>query len=214
PTAVFLLAAVPWVVFHHAVNYAVGGGWVPVNMVPEYLDWPGSPFDRSNMTGVARHDLAGLWLYARDMLIGPEGFLLCKLPWLLAVAAAWLVLVRPGPDRIEQAALAGWCVVVWAIYAVLSDNFGGSCLTVRWFVPFLVPGFWPLARLLAEWRTFRIDFAVLTFWGLVLAYHMWPLGPWALVPIPHFWDVAWAGLWAWFVARVLAVAWWFVTRRG
>src|SRR5262249_59209697 len=43
PTAVFLLTALPWVVFHHAVNYAVGGVLLPINMVPEYLDWPGSP---------------------------------------------------------------------------------------------------------------------------------------------------------------------------
>jgi len=214
PTAVFLLAALPWVVFHHAVNYAVGHVWVPLGMVPEYLDWPGSTFDRSNMTGIARHDAAGLFFYARDMLIGQDGFLLCNLPLLLAVAAGWLVLVRPGPDRIEIAALAGWCVAVWAIYAVLSDNFGGVCLTIRWFVPFLVPGFWLLARLLAEWRTFRIDFAVLTFWGLVMAWHMWPLGPWGMVTVPYFWDVAWAGVWSWGVARVLAIAWWLVKRRG
>src|SRR5581483_2921727 len=114
----------------------------------------------------------------------------------------------------EIAALAGWCVAVWAIYAVLSDNFGGVCLTIRWFVPFLVPGFWLLARLLAEWRTFRIDFAVLTFWGLVMAWHMWPLGPWGMVTVPYFWEVGWAGVGSWGVARVLAIAWWLVKRSG
>lgn len=214
PVVVFLLAALPWFVLHHAINYSVGHVWVPLNMVPEYLEWPGSPFDRSNMTGIARHDAVGLWFYARDLLIGPESFLLCNLPLLLAVAAGWLVLVRPGPDRIELAALGVWCVAVWAIYSVLSDNAGGACLTIRWFVPLLVPGFWLLARLLTDWRTFRLDFVVLTFWGLVLSWHTWSVGPWTIDPIPHFWDVAWAALWSWGVARVVAIIWWFVRRRG
>lgn len=214
PIAVFLLAALPWLIFHHAVNYAVGRVWVPLGMVPEYLDWPGSPFDRSNMTGIARHDVAGLWFYARDMLIGPDGFLLCNLPLLLAVAAGWLVLVRPGPDRIELAALAAWCVVVWGIYAALSDNFSGWCLSMRWFVPLVVPGFWLLARLLAEWRTFRLDFIVLLCGGLVLGWRMWVSGPWEPFPPPRMWEIVWPTLGAWAAARLLAIGWWLVNRRG
>ena len=196
------------------MNYAVGHVWVPLGMVPEYLDWPGSPFNRANMTGLARHDAGWVMLYARDMLIGPEGFLLCNLPLLLAVAAGWLVLLRPDPDRIELAVLAGWCVLVWAIYAVLSDNLSGWCLSMRWFVPFVVPGFWLLARLLAQWRIFRLDFVVLLCGGLVLGWRMWLLGPWEPFPQPRLWEVVRPTLWTWGAVRLLAIVWWFVKRRG
>jgi hypothetical protein len=213
PTLAVLLGAMPWLALHHAIHYSIGHVWVPLNMVPEYLEWPGSPFDRTNMTGIARHDAQGLGLYARDLLIGPEGFLLCNLPLLLAVAAGWLVLVRPGPNRIELTLLAAWCFGVWATYSVLSDNGGGACLSIRWFVPLLVPGYWLLARLVAEWRTFRVDFAVLTGWGFILAWHMWTVGPWTIWPIPFFWDVVWAAVWSWGLARVVALCGWLVWRR-
>ena len=40
----YLAGAPPWVVAHEWVNYSIGHVWVPLNMVPEYLEWPGSPF--------------------------------------------------------------------------------------------------------------------------------------------------------------------------
>jgi hypothetical protein len=210
PIVAFILGALPWVIVHHAIHFTIGHVWVPLNMIPEYLEWPGSPFDRTNMTGIARHDTMGLFLYARDLLIGNESFLLCNLPLLLAVAAGWLVLIRPGIDRIELTVLGVWCIGVWWTYSILSDNAGGACLSIRWFVPLVVPGFWLLARLLTEWRTFRIDFLVLTVWGLILSWHMWTVGPWTIVPIPHFWDVVRAALWSWGLARVVALCYWVV----
>ena len=48
------LAMLPCVAAGHAINYAVGGDWLtPLNMHPEYLAWPGSPF-AATMTGVVR----------------------------------------------------------------------------------------------------------------------------------------------------------------
>ena len=54
----------------------------------------GSPFDRSNMTGIARHTPFGLLDYTRELLIGESGFLVFNLPLLLPVAMCWRVLVR------------------------------------------------------------------------------------------------------------------------
>ena len=81
----------PWVVAHLGVNYAIGGVFVPLNMVPEYLRWPGSPFDESNMTGVSRHSPPGLVVYLRELLIGESGFLVFNLPLFLAVVMGWRV---------------------------------------------------------------------------------------------------------------------------
>ena len=81
----------------------------------------------------------------------------------------WRVLVRPVPDRLELAAMMAWSAIVVAVYAVLSDNLGGFALSIRWFVPLLVPGFWVLARLLVEWPALRIDFTVLAAFGLIVS---------------------------------------------
>lgn len=201
--AAFLLASLPWAAAHHAINYAIGGVWlVPLNMVPEYLDWPGSIFDTSNMTGVVRHTPLGLVAYTWLLLFGRVGFVVCNPPLFLALAFGWRVLARSLPDRVELAALAGWCVAVVGVYAVLSDNYGGTCLSVRWFVPLLVPAFWVLARLLVAFPHCRPDFAVLTLGGLVASAMMWPCGPWQTRPDPPVNWVVGFTVAAWVAVRV------------
>ena len=201
--AVTALAVLPWVVAGHGLNYAIGREWFrPLNMNPEYLRWPGSTFDPSNMTGVYRSRSAiGVATYALELLFGLRGFLTHNLPLLLAVPAAWLLLRRPGRDRVELIGLVAWAVVGWALYTLLSNNRGGGCVSVRWFLPFLVPGFWVLARLLAEYPQFRPDFVALAAWGAVLGAVMWWGGPWRLRMVPMYWPILGAALITWAVVR-------------
>lgn len=201
--ALFLVGTLPWVVAHESVNYFIGHVWVPLNMVPQYLEWPGSPFDRSNMTGLARHTPFGLAQYFCELLIGESGFLVFNLPLFLAIAMGWRVFARGGRDRLELAAMILWSVVVVALYATLSDNFGGYCLSIRWFVPLLVPGFWILARLLVELPTLRIEFTVLVAWGLVVSWLSWPSGPWLVVEQPRVNSIAWAAVATWAAIRAV-----------
>ncbi len=49
--SLFVLGALPWLVLHHALNYAIGGTFQPANANPEYFCWPGSPFSARNLTG-------------------------------------------------------------------------------------------------------------------------------------------------------------------
>ena len=51
PFFTFVLAALPWFVLHHVLNYAIGGTVKPANANPEYFRWPGSPFAVGNLTG-------------------------------------------------------------------------------------------------------------------------------------------------------------------
>jgi hypothetical protein len=171
--------------------------------VPEYLDWPGSPFNRSNMTGIARHTPASLINYLRELLIGESGFLTFNLPLFLAVVMGWRVLVHRVPDRPELAAMIAWSVIVVVVYAVLSDNLGGYCLSIRWFVPLLVPGFWVLARLLDEYPSLRVDFAVLAAWGLVVSWLAWPAGPWLVVDQPNVTLIARVAVGTWLGVRMV-----------
>lgn len=222
--AVCGVAMLPCIVAGHAINYAIGGDWLkPLNMHPEYLAWPGSPF-ATTMTGVVRPRPLAQALYTLDLLFGKKGFLTHNLPLLLAVTAGALVLRRGRPseprpsgserehslpdgrgsDRVELFALGAWCVVGWLLYGVLSKNHGGGCVSIRWFVPFLAPGFWLLAKVLKERPEFRRDFLALSAWGLVLGVSAFLVGPWWPRNVPLYWWVFGGSLLTWGVVRYFA----------
>jgi hypothetical protein len=198
------LGMLPLVLAGHAVNAAVAGEWLrPPNMNPEFLSWPGSPFDATNITGVARPRPVAQFLYALDLLFGKKGFVTHNPPLLLAATAGLLVLFRPGRDRAELLALAAWAAAGWALYGVLSKNHGGGCVSVRWFLPFLAPGFWLLARVLVERPGCRPDFVILSAWGAVLAAAAWAVGPWTVRVVPGYWVVFAGSLVTWAVLKVV-----------
>lgn len=199
-------AVLPCVIAGHAINFAIGGDWLkPLNMHPEYLAWPGNPFD-TTMTGVVRTRYVAQFTYTLDLLFGKKGFLTHNPPLMLALAAGALVLRRAGRHRVELLALSAWCVIGWLMYGVLSKNHGGGCVSIRWFVPFLAPGFWLLAKVLVERPEFRRDFAALAACGVPLAASAWLIGPWWGRVVPGYWWVFGTSLVAWALVR------WHATR--
>lgn len=204
PVAACALGMLPPILAGHAINYAIGGDFIkPLNMHPEYLAWPGSPF-ATTMTGVVRPRPVAQFLYTLDLLFGKKGFLTHNPSLLLAVVAGVLVLKRGGRDRVELLALLAWCAVGWLMYGVLSKNHGGACVSVRWFVPFFAPGFWLLAKLIAERPELRRDFVALAAWGVPLAASAWLVGPWWMRNVPGYWWVFGGSLLTWAAVRAFA----------
>ena len=201
----FSLAVLPWVAAGIGINYAIGGLWKPINMYPEHFQFPGTPFTQENLTGFFRHEPLNQFLYAAGMLFGKQGFLNHNLPLLLCVVAGWSVLrSKTEENRAGVLMLLGWCGATWLMYAVLSNNMGGGCCSVRWFVPFLAPGFWLLAKVLTERPEFRRDFLVLAACGVPLAASAWVVGPWWLRNVPFYWWVFGGSLLTWGVVRATA----------
>ena len=64
--------------------------------------------------------------------------------------------------RTETVCFGLWGLGVWLVYAALSNNYGGVCCTIRWFVPLLAPAYFWLALLLRDLPQYRIDFVVLS----------------------------------------------------
>ena len=207
PTALLWigLAALPWAVLHHAVTYAYAGTLGPPNANPAFFDYPGTWFGPRDLTGRWNHDSLGAFaVYAFLMLFGPRGFLLSNPTLLLALpAAAWVL------RRTEAVCYGLFAAGVWLVFAALSTNDGGACCSIRWFVPLLAPAYWALARLLRDYPQYRIDFAVLSTWGAVLAACSWGYGPFGsfdyLPLFPYvFWSAAAAGLLTWAACRAVA----------
>jgi hypothetical protein len=189
PLAVFALVALPWLVLHHAVNYATGATLIPANAVAAYFDWPGCPFNATNMTGGWKHDSIGHFLlYAAGLLAGKKGLLGHNLPLFLAVPALWHLL-RRSPHLPEVVFAAGLSGGVWLMYAVNSTNSSGLCLSIRWFVPLLAPGYFLLALYLKRSPGAVRDLLILSASGLLLTALGWWHGPWFQHMLPGFWPV-------------------------
>jgi len=204
PVSLFLLSALPWLVLHHAVNYAVGGTFKPANAVPEYFLWPGCSFNPNNLTGGWQHPNIGhfLW-YAFELLGSKKGFLNHNPSLFLLLPALILLPRRRLAERPELLLAIAWNAGTWLAYAATSNNASGLCCSVRWFVPLLVSSYYVLALLLREYPRYRADFLLLSGWGLVLAAIMAWHGTWMKHMIPFYWPIvaatllSWAGLRVW-----------------
>jgi hypothetical protein len=186
----FATAALPWLVLHHVVNYLVGGTLKPANAVAEYFQWPGSTFNVQNMTGGWQHaDVKGFVVYAAGLLLGKRGFLGHNLPFTLVIPA-WFVLLRRRPGEWPELLTAGvWCGGTWLLYALTSNNYSGQCCSIRWFVPFLAPGYYVLAVFLRDGAAYLGAFLILSGFGALMAGLMWSQGPWMKHMVPLYWPL-------------------------
>lgn len=190
PLGAFILAALPWLVLHHVVNYSVGGTLKPANAVPEYFDWPGCTFNAQNITGSWQHPtVLHFFLYAADMLLGKRGFLGHNVSLFLALPALLVLLRRRLVEWPELLLGGAWCGGTWLLYAATSNNSSGLCCSIRWFVPLLAPCYYVLGLLLREYPRMSWVFLILSGWGGVMAGLMWWQGPWMKHMVPLYWPI-------------------------
>jgi hypothetical protein len=197
----FAAAALPWLLLHHALNYAVGGCWRPANALAEYFRWPGSPFNAGNLTGGWPHStLGGLFVYAAALLLGKRGFVGHNLPLFLLVPLAW----RWWQDGRWRRPGVLWalmtCGGTWVVYAANSNNSSGQCLSIRWFVPLLAPAYYMLALGVRASRAARTQLLLLSAWGVLLGALMGE-GPWSKHMVPGFWPLQAVALLTWMLLR-------------
>jgi hypothetical protein len=94
-------------------------------------------------------------------------------------------------------------VGTWLVYAIASNNYSGSCYSIRWFVPLLAPFYGLLALFLKENPEWDGDLLILGTWGLVMSVVMWLKGPWVHAAVPGFWLFQAGALISWLGYRVL-----------
>lgn len=199
--ALLLVGIAPGVIAHHLWNYQVGGTLVPANAVPQYLDWPGSPFNDVNRTGGLKHSPVGFVLYAIDLVIGKKGILLHSMPlWLLP--AATILLIRDRSFRARVIWVVTWCFLTVLLYAATSTNYSGHAVSVRWFVPLIAPGYWLVMLLLRTYPCYWGDFLWLSLCGTVIGVLTWMQGTWASKMPPGLWGLVAVALIGWGIVRL------------
>jgi hypothetical protein len=204
--AVFAAAALPWLAVHHALNYAIGGTFKPVGSLPEYFDWPGTPFHAQNMTGVWNHPTpADFVRYALGLLFEPAwGFFWHNLPLLLTLSGFFIVWRRRPAEWPELFGFSAWAVMTWLLYSALSVNHAGDCCSVRWFTPLLAAGYYLLAVLLRDDARYNSGFLTLTAIACAQGVYMWAAGPWHEPAAPQFRMLQLAGAASWLVWLIWA----------
>lgn len=200
---VVLLAALPWLALHHAVNFAIGGTIKPAAAVREYLEWPGSPCLDSFTGQWSHHSIGHATSYAVQLLVGKKGFLGHNMPLLLMFPALACLVRRRTPYLMEAWMCLAMCGGAWLIYSVASSNYAGACCSIRWFVPLLGPGYFLIMLLLHEAPRRAADLGVLTVGGAALMLTAWPEGPWRLGVLPAYWPLLGTTLLAWVGCRWL-----------
>jgi hypothetical protein len=199
----FAVGCVPWLVLHHSVNYMIAGTIGPANAKADYLNWPGSPFNSGNMTGHWQHPGVFRFItYSLELLLGPKGFMIHNQVLVLATLGMPFLWRRVRRERAELV----WCAVVscgtFFAYAATSNNYSGQCVSIRWFVPLLAPGFFCLALLLRERPAWFGDFLILGFFGLIWGIAAWVGGPWHKPPLLLLWILLACGQLGWLARRV------------
>jgi len=119
------------------------------------------------------------------------------LPLVLAVLALPWVLRRQFRERPAVIVLAGWAAATWLLYAATSRNFSGACLSVRWFVPLLAPGYLVLAVVARDFPDWRRDLAVLGTGAAILCGELAWRGPWDGHVPKLYWPVVASTLVVW-----------------
>lgn len=199
-----IIAAMPWIVFHHVVNYQIGGSLAPANANPAFFNWPGSPFSEQNMTGGWKHPnpFKGA-IYALGMLFGKKGFLGHDL--ILFVPLLALPRLLRDCYREYRVVLIGilWAVGTWLLYAATSNNSSGGCCSVRWFVPLLAPGFVALCVLLRDYPELRLNAVIFGTGGVLLGIGMAIRGPWFQRLMPFYFVIYFGTLMVW------CASWWY-----
>lgn len=194
---VYGLATSPLVLLQLGLNYRIGGVVIPTNMVAEYSNWPGSAFDKQNLTGFWRHTPGGFTLYAASMLFGKRGIVGHNLPLFLLIPAVYAAFRQPLKENWETWTGFAWCAGTWLLYAALSNNSSGACCSIRWFVPFLAPAYFLLGQDILKHPHRQHVFAALSLWGGLMAALMWWHGPWWSRMVPGYWSLVAAALLSW-----------------
>jgi hypothetical protein len=189
----------PFFLLHHAVNYAIGGTWRPANAVAAYFDYPGSVFSAETMTGAWHHASAGsFFVYWLGLMFGKRGFAGHNLALFLCLPGVVRLVRRRVAELPEVLLAAAWIVGTWLLYAAASNNSGGECCSIRWFVPLLAPAYLVLALVVRERPEQFGAFMLLSAGGLSLSAWLVVQGPWSVRMVPYFWPVQAVVLASWY----------------
>ncbi len=130
----FIAAGLFPLTFHFIINYHIGGTFLPLQFVREYLYFEGSQWT----DGMRTNSPLAFFKYMFLSMLGPQGFLWYS-PILVFLIPILVKQSRKGrPFHQETRVIAIASLLLMMTYFLLTQNYGGWGYGIRWFVP-LVP---------------------------------------------------------------------------
>ena len=130
----FIAAGLFPLTFHFIINYHIGGTFLPLQFVREYLYFEGSQWT----DGMRTNSPLAFFKYMFLSMLGPQGFLWYS-PILVFLIPILVKQSRKGrPFHQETRVIAIAALLLMMTYFLLTQNYGGWGYGIRWFVP-LVP---------------------------------------------------------------------------
>jgi len=157
---------------HILANLSISGSVLPVNVKPEFFDYPGTKFDATNLSGVvANTTLPEITRYAFHSLLGHRG-LFSYTP--ILIFAVWgIVLALKNKTTCPKALITALpALLVIAFYIWRTKNYGGASYGVRFFLPVVPLIFWGLIFWQRELysKPVRLLFAIAVIWSALFAF--------------------------------------------
>lgn len=166
----FVPAVLPGMASQLLLAHAATGTWIPAYADASLMDYKGSYF------GGKRSGIDALFepkhVYAWHVLFGHHGLFSMTPLYFFSAWEAVRRLWKKDSYRAETTVFAGHVLMVCAFYIIRTHNYGGWCVGMRWFVPFmpwlvLLFGLW-----LDRTRLGGIKWAFVTLAFTVSAWHV------------------------------------------
>ncbi|MGV0028501.1 hypothetical protein [Phormidesmis priestleyi] len=173
--AAYSIAVAAIFIIYFQLNLHTSGSLTPPAMNRSLWDYPGSPFNETNLSGLAYHsNLPALFNYAFHMLTGNRG-LFSYTPILIFSALSFVQIVqdKKSPYRRELLLVMVATSAYILMYIFRSNNYGGWCYGIRWYANLMFLLCLPLYRLESLVKTqtsFRRAFMVLASISIVIAF--------------------------------------------
>lgn len=168
---IFLLGgSIPGII-HSAANYTISGSIFPVNIKPEFFQYPGAVFDESNLSGVVSNSsLKEILIYSFNCLIGARGWFLYT-PLLIFGVAGWRIALKSKDDEFRAWTVILPTLLVLGFYLWRTQNYGGHSYGVRFFLAITPPLFVGIAYLwrVIERKRWRGWFMAAGVWSFLIA---------------------------------------------
>ncbi len=173
--AIFILSCVPLIAIYFWLNFYLSGSIIPPATNPVLWDYPGSVFNKTNLSGLATHysgsDLIG---YAFNMILGSRG-LISHTPILLfsIFALTKIFRLKHFQYKTEYLYISTASLAFILIYIFRTKNYSGLDYGVRWFATPMLLLCLPLAHIgneIRRSRVTRILFVVTATLSIILSF--------------------------------------------
>ena len=167
----YIIGAIPPLLIHSLANMKISGSVFPVNVNPEYFQYPGTIFNETNLSGVVSNDsLKEIITYGFNCLFGPRGLFIYT-PLLIFALIGCVFALKHKHSRPKVLLIILPIIFILAFYIWRTQNYGGDSYGIRFFLAFMPVLFLGIILMQDTLRKkiVRLLFKIAVVWSFIFA---------------------------------------------